>query len=58
MNTVSLTLFRKNIIEALRNSSNDEELKKELHNLLSKEIEKQAKPYLVRPVKVVNKTLH
>ena len=57
MSTTPLTIFRQNIIQALRDAPNDEDLKKELHKLISQELKKD-QPYLVRPVKAVNKTIH
>lgn len=57
MKPINNSLFRDNIIHALDNTSSDEELRKELHKLLSKEIDKDV-PYLMRTVKKVNKTIH
>jgi hypothetical protein len=57
MSTVPLTIFRSNIIQALRVASSDEELRKELHRLINQEVNKEI-PYIVRPVKTVEKTIH
>jgi len=53
----NLTIFRLNIIRALKNTSNDKDLCKELNSLIENEIKKDV-PYLVRPIKQVNKTIH
>ena len=49
--------FRDLLFRALKSTDNDEDLKKEVHKLLSQEVEKQS-AYLVRPLKKVNKTIH
>jgi len=54
---INQTIFRLNILQALKDTSTDEDLKKELHQLLESEIKKDV-PYLVRPIKQVNKTIH
>lgn len=46
-NTKYNSLFRENIISALNNTFTDEELKKELHKLVCKEIDKE-KPFLLK----------
>lgn len=57
MRPIQNSLFRDNIIHALDNTSSDEELKKELRKLIDKEINKEI-PYIMRPIKQVNKTVH
>ena len=51
------SIFRDNILTALDKTSTDEDLKKELARLLAEEVKKDM-PYLVRPLKKVNKTIH
>ncbi len=51
------SIFRDNIITALDRTNTDEDLKKELSRILSEEVKKDM-PYLVRPLKKVNKTIH
>ena len=48
MNTTNLTLFRHNIIQALRETSSDDELRMKLHNLLQAELKKDT-PFLLKP---------
>jgi len=51
------TIFRLNILQALKDTHTDEDLRKKLSKLLEDEIRKDV-PYLVRPIKQVNKTIH
>lgn len=57
MKTLGNMVFRENILRALKETTDDKELKEKLHKLLEAEVDKEL-PYLVRPVVLDKKVLH